>query len=81
METAIAIGIAFAILIQGFMLMKKQNDIRKRVAELKKVNEDLNIEFGAMEGTGIHQVRKSYPDIEMKDDHREEVSEPTKVEK
>ena len=43
---------------------------RRNKLDLKKANEDLNIEFSAMEGSGITQVRKNYPDLELKDDKR-----------
>ena len=70
MDTAIAIGIALGILWQGYELGKRQYRMRKDMRDLIKANEDLNIEFSAMEGSGITQVKKNYPDLELKDDHR-----------
>ena len=71
----ITVIIALAILYNGYLLLKKQSQMKKDFADLKKQNEDLNIEFGAMEGTGIQLVKKQYPDLEIRDDHGESVAE------
>ena len=64
------IGIGLGIIYQGYRLIKSQK-------EMKKDMNDMNIEFSAMEGTGIELVKKNYPNVEMKDDFRQKTSEPT----
>jgi len=43
---------------------------RKNMKELDAANRDLHIEFGSNEGEGIELVKKQYPDLELRDDHR-----------
>ena len=72
MENIVLIIIGIAIIYQSYKLIKQQKELRKKMDRMK---EDFNIEYGAIEGTGIHVVKKQYPDLELKDDFREKVSE------
>ncbi len=59
--------IAGIIAVSVLILAKKVRNDKK----LKKVNKDLNIEFGSPEGTGIELIKKQYPEMEFKDDFRQ----------
>lgn len=76
METNIAIAFVIALIVLGVASVVKDLATKK---EVKKANDDLNIEFGATEGTGIHQVKKEYPGIVLKDDFRETVEEVKEI--
>ncbi len=67
----ILIVIGVAIIYQSYKLFNEQKKLRKKM-------DDMNVEFSAMEGTGIEFVKKNYPNAEMKDDFRQKTSEPTK---
>ena len=71
MENALLIVIGATIGYQSYQIIKNQRQLRKDMKSLRKANDDLNIEFSAIEGTGITQVKKEYPDIVMRDDFRE----------
>ena len=73
----ILVVVGIAIVYQSYKLIQQQKELR---AKMDKMKEDFNIEYGAVEGTGIHVVKKQYPDLEIKDDFREKVSEPTSLE-
>ncbi len=76
MENVVLIGIGIAIIYNTYVLYKKQKEVRKATDELKKANDDLNIEFGSSDGSGIEFVKKNYPYI--KDNHRESTGEVKK---
>ena len=42
--------------------------MKQKLEDIKRANEDLNIEFGSIDG--IELVKKNYPDLELKDDRR-----------
>ena len=62
--------IGLAIIWQGVDLVIRQRRIRADMRDLIKKNEDVHIEFGSREGDGIELVKKQYPDLELRDDHR-----------
>jgi hypothetical protein len=66
MEDLIFIAIGLVIIWQGYKLWERQAKLKDEMAKLK----DLSIEFGSMEGDGIHLVKKNYPDLELRDDRR-----------
>ncbi len=76
MENAVLVGIALAIFYNMYKLRQKQKEVRQSFEDLKRANEDLNIEFGSSKGTGISLKRKHYPTLE--DDHRQTVGEVKK---
>jgi len=70
MSEIFIVFIGLAIIWQGVDLVVRQRKIRADMRDLIKKNEDLNIEFGSREGDGIELVKKQYPDLELRDDHR-----------
>jgi len=55
-------------------------DISRTASKNKKVQDkidDFNIEFGSSQGEGIELVKKQYPDLHLKDDHRTGIEEDT----
>ena len=69
----VLVVVGVAIVYQSYKLLNEQKKLRKKM-------DDMNVEFSAMEGTGIEFVKKNYPDAEMKDDFRQKASEPTRTE-
>jgi len=63
---------AAIIVISTLLIWLIYDLIKSRIIkkELKQANKDLNIEFGSSDGNGIELVKKQYPDLEIKDDHR-----------
>ena len=68
MTNAVILIVAMLIIYQGYMISRRLKETRTKLNDLKKANEDLNIEFGSVDG--IELVKKQYPDLELKDDHR-----------
>jgi len=64
----VSLGVALVIIWQGYILIKKQREMKQKLEDIKRANEDLNIEFGSIDG--IELVKKNYPDLELKDDRR-----------
>jgi len=81
MNEVLAFVIGAMIIWQGYELISKQGKMRAELKELKKTNQDLNIEFGSH--TGIELVKKQYPDLELRDDKRTgiEIVEPHSIAK
>ena len=71
-ENLVSIGIAIVILYQGYKLIQNQ---RKLKQELKDMKNDHNIEFGSGQGEGIELVKKQYPELQLRDDHRTGIEE------
>ena len=69
-DNLILIAVGIGIIWQSVKLIQHQKKLRKEMDLLKKANDDLNIEFGSLNGEGIELVKKQYPDIEFRDDHR-----------
>ena len=75
MNESIIIVVGIAIIYQGYKLIQRQRGLRKQMDRLKRQADDFNVEFGSEHG--IELVKKNYPDLELRDDHRtglEEVS-------
>ena len=68
MTNAVILIVAMIIIYQGYMISRRLKETRSKLNDLKKANEDLNVEFGSVDG--IELVKKQYPDLELKDDHR-----------
>jgi len=68
MTNAVILIVAMLIIYQGYMISRRLKETRSKLDDLKKANEDLNIEFGSVDG--IELVKKQYPDLELRDDHR-----------
>jgi len=68
MTNAVILIVAMLIIYQGYMISRRLKETRSKLNDLKKANEDLNVEFGSVDG--IELVKKQYPDLELKDDHR-----------
>lgn len=64
----IYVAIAIALIIQGLMLYKRQKRLKKQMKDI----ENKVIEWY---GPDVVLKTKNYPDIEIKDDFREEVGE------
>jgi len=75
-DTAIIIGIAIVIIWQGFVLIQKQRELRRKMDILQQAEDDRNIDYSGYTGSGISYKRKHYPDLEIVDDHRQTVEEP-----
>ena len=72
MENAVTIGIALVIIYQGYKLIQNQRKLKK---ELKNMKSDFNVEFGSGQGEGIELVKKQYPELNLRDDHRTGIEE------
>ena len=70
MENLISIGIALVIIWQTYLLITRQRKLKRDFDEFRENQHDVNIEFGSLQGEGIELVKKNYPDLELKDDHR-----------
>ena len=70
MENLVSIGIALVIIWQTYLLITRQRKLKREFDEFRENQHDVNIEFGSLQGEGIELVKKNYPDLELKDDHR-----------
>ena len=72
--------LGFITMTIGAILFFTQNTISKFISDKKKkeFERDTHIEFGAGQGEGIELVKKQYPDLELKDDHRTGIEDANK---
>ena len=64
METAVLVGVGLAIIWQTIKLIKEHRKLNK---EMKRMEDDRNIEFSGYVGSGVSQKKKNYPTLN--DDH------------
>ena len=73
-ETIISIVVSIvtlAIAWQSYKLAVDQHKLRSKLKKMEDDLEDRNIQFSGLNGE-IELVKKQYPDLELKDDWREE---------